>query len=368
MVASSYPSDFTDWRGRFIYDMAESLAHTEALNLSLWAPPGDLPTGVRSALEAEDAAWLKGMLARGGVAHILRRHPVIGGLRAIGLLRRLKRAYRDSSHLGPSTVAHVNWIQNALPLLGTRLPALITVLGSDLALLRLPGMVRIVRAMLSGRVAILAPNAEWMVPVLHRHFGDLAEIRPIPFGVHERWFAVERSPGAFSSSDWLMVSRVTRAKLGHLFEWGEGLFNQDRKLHLLGPMQEVLALPNWIEYHGPSNPETLAKEWFPKVAGLITLSAHDEGRPQVMVEAMAAGLPIVASDLPAHSELLAGGGRGILVKNRESLASALSAFEDSTVNCRTGTAARSWAAESVGTWDNSARLYVSAYCDLLERN
>ena len=112
-------------------------------------------------------------------------------------------------------------------------------LGSDLALLRLPGMVAMVRAMLRGRAAILAPNADWMVPGLEKHFGDLAEIRTIPFGVHDRWFAVERQPEAFGSGDWMMVSRVTRAKLGHLLDWGEGLFGEKRKLHLLGPMQET---------------------------------------------------------------------------------------------------------------------------------
>jgi glycosyltransferase involved in cell wall biosynthesis len=228
--------------------------------------------------------------------------------------------------------------------------------------------VTMVRAILRGRAVMLAPNAEWMVPVLRAHFGDLAEVYPIPFGIHARWFSVERTPDSFSSGDWIMVSRVTKAKLGYLFEWGEGIFNQGRKLHLLGPMQENVALPDWVEFHGPTNPEALASDWFPRVAGLISLSAHDEGRPQVMIEAMAAGLPIIASDLPAHSELLVGGGAGMLVKGRESLASALSALEDSNVNCRAGMAARDWAAGSVGTWDESARLYVSAYYDLLERN
>ncbi len=146
-------------------------------------------------------------------------------IHALSLLRRLRRAYRDFAHFyGLTSVVHANWIQNALPLKGTNLPALITVLGSDLALLRLPGMVAMVRAMLRGRAAILAPNADWMVPVLEKSFGDLAEVRTIPFGVHGRWFAVERQPEAIGGGDWLMVSRVTRAKLGHLLDWGEGLF------------------------------------------------------------------------------------------------------------------------------------------------
>ena len=169
MTASSYPAGDADWRGRFIYDMAESLASSGKVNLRLWAPPGRLPAGVASALTEDDAVWLEKLLNQGGIAHLLRRHPIAGGTQAIGLLRRLRRVYRDFALFDPSTaVVHANWIQNALPLKGTNLPVLITVLGSDLALLRLPGMVAMVRAMLRGRAAILAPNADWMVPVLEK--------------------------------------------------------------------------------------------------------------------------------------------------------------------------------------------------------
>ena len=283
-------------------------------------------------------------------------------------MRRLRRVYRDFADFDPSTaVVHANWIQNALPLRGTNLPVLITVLGSDLALLRLPGMVAMVRAMLRGRAAILAPNADWMVPVLEKNFGDLAEVRTIPFGVHGRWFAVERQPEAIGSGDWLMVSRVTRAKLGHLLDWGEGLFGEKRKLHLLGPMQENIELPGWIEYHGPTNPEDLVSEWFPKVQGLLTLSTHDEGRPQVMIEAMAAGLPILATDLPAHRDLLVDGRTGCLVRTRDELVRMLDLLDDPQENLRIGKAAKSWVRETIGTWDDCAERFVAAYNDLLER-
>ena len=294
--------------------------------------------------------------------------PIEGGLSAIGLLRRLRRVYRDFAVFDALTaVVHANWIQNALPLRGTNLPVLITVLGSDLALLRLPGMVAMVRAMLRGRAAILAPNADWMVPGLEKNFGDLAEIRTIPFGVHGRWFAVERQPEAIGSGDWLMVSRVTRAKLGHLLDWGEGLFGEKRKLHLLGPMQENIELPGWIEYHGPTNPEDLVSEWFPKVQGLLTLSTHDEGRPQVMIEAMAAGLPILATDLPAHRDLLVDGRTGCLVRTRDELVRMLDLLDDPQENLRIGNSAQSWVRETIGTWDDCAERFVAAYKDLLER-
>ena len=199
MTATSYPAGDADWQGRFIFDMAESLARSARLDLHLWAPPGQLPSGVASALKGDDAEWLRNLLAQGGIAHLLRRQPFTGGFRALSLLRRLRRVYLDFAVLGRLTVIHANWIQNALPLWGTRLPALITVLGSDLALLASarhgePGARHAPWA--SGDSG---PECRLDGAGAGKYFGDLAEIGPIPFGVHERWFAVERTP---ETSNW----------------------------------------------------------------------------------------------------------------------------------------------------------------------
>lgn len=365
--ATSFPTTPDDWRGRFIHDMAESLADNGAAPIVFWGPGGQLPAGVASALVGDDAAWLERMVAHGGIAHLLRKQPLRGGATALGLLYRLRRSYRHFAAGSGPAVAHVNWLQNALPLKGIVLPTLITVLGSDFALLRLPGMVPMLRAVLRERPAILAPNAGWMVPELQRRFGDVADVRAIPFGIHPRWFAIERQPAAAASGDWLVVSRVTRAKLGHLLAWGEGLFGGERQLHLLGPMQEALELPGWIRHHGPTHPQALATDWFPRAQGLLTLSTHAEGRPQVMIEAMAAGLPIIASDLSAHRDLLQGGEVGRLVGDRAAFAAALAQLDVAAAGQALGAAARRQVAARIGTWDDCARRYLGAYEDLLGR-
>ncbi|NJD25008.1 MAG: glycosyltransferase [Betaproteobacteria bacterium] len=368
MASTSFPADADDWRGRFIHDMAAAIGASGNVDLSLWAPPGTLPDHVASALGAGDAVWLKGLAESGGIAHLLRRRPLAGCLAGIRLVRRLNRACVDFAGSRRSTVAHVNWLQNALSLRGTGLPALITVLGSDLGLLRLPGMTALVRSALRGRRAILAPNAEWMLPELHRRFGDLAEVRAIPFGLHERWFAVERQPGASASGDWLMVSRVTRAKLGRLSDWGHALFGDGRRrLHLIGPAQESIDLPAWAIRHGPATPEVLAREWFPRVQGLLTLSTHDEGRPQVMMEAMAAGLPVVATDLPGHCDLVRDGQTGFLVRSVAEAETAMARLDDSALNMTMGAAARDWATAEIGSWPDTAGQYCRAYAELLGR-
>ena len=362
MVSTSYPESSQDWRSRFISNMAAALARRGDVALSLWAPPGDLPPDVIAVATPADTLWLKRLSQQGGIAHLLRTRRTLAAGTVLNLLIRLARAYRRQ----PADVVHANWLQNALPLLGTTTPALITVLGSDFGLLRLPGMKTLIRAMLRQRRAILAPNADWMRPVLEQAFGDLAEIRPIVFGVDDAWFMVERQQPSDSKRHWLAITRLTEKKIGDLFTWGEGLFGEDRQLHLFGPMQEEIDIPRWVRYHGPTHPADLLQQWFPRACGLISLSRHDEGRPQVMLEAMAASLPVLASDLPAHRDVLNPRQTGWIAATREDLRRGLDWLENPENNQSTGQAARKWVKDSVGTWDDCASRYAAAYRSLLE--
>jgi hypothetical protein len=359
LVATSFPRDAADWKGRFIFDQAAALAR-QGIDVRLWAPPGELPPGVQSALTPADARWLDALLARGGIAHLLRRRPWAGAWAGWQLLRRIGAACRRS----PGADFYlVNWLQNALALPDDGRPAIITVLGSDFGLLRLPGMSGALRRQCQLRRTLLAPNAGWMVPRLRELFGDVAAVEANPFGVAREWFDVGR---ADAPSGWLVVSRITRAKLGTLLDWGEGLFSPQRPLHLLGPLQEDIELPPWISHHGATNPRELRARWFPEAAGLLTLSRHDEGRPQVLIEAMAAGLPVIASDIPAHADLVRNHQTGWLVHDRAELAAALAAAEEPAA-ARFGRAAKDYVVRQVGTWDDSAARYAVAARKLLER-
>lgn len=362
LTSTSYPSDAKDWRGRFIADMASALGKTSGIDLDVWAPPGVLPTEVGSAVTEADAAWLQALLKQGGIAQLLRKRGPFALGWTWGLIARLRAVYRDST----ADVLHINWLQNALPLAVTRKPALITVLGSDFSLLKLPGMVSMLRYAFRGRRVILAPNAGWMVSKLERYFGDIAEIQPIPFGIDAAWFDVERRLNPVGPFDWLAVTRLTSGKLGALFEWGEPVFGGKHVLHLFGPRQDAkIAIPDWVRYHGPTYPTALRDEWFPRATGLITLSRHDEGRPQVMLEAMAAGLPIVASMLPAHLDMIQHGKTGMLVDSPQALRGTLDGLSDVAANESMATAARAWARADVGTWADCASRYAAAYQKLL---
>ena len=199
-------------------------------------------------------------------------------------------------------------------------------------------------------------------------FGDVAEILPVSFGIDPRWYAIKRASDEKQPHRWLAVTRLTANKLGPLFDWSEGLFSENsRELHLFGPLQEDIEVPEWVHYHGSATPQQLADEWFPRACGLITLSRHAEGRPQVMLEAMAAGLPIVASNMPAHASIVFDGETGRLCDSKDNYGASVRELEDATTNRHLGEVARRWVTAEIGTWDDCADRYVSIYRQLLGR-
>lgn len=361
-VSTMYPKDASDFRGVFIRHMVYSLARLPSVKLVAWTPPGELPDAATAAPLPAESEWLRLLLQQGGISHLLRR----GGIRALlyplKLLRMLAAGYQRHPYVD---IYHVNWLQTALPLPDNGKPVLITVLGNDLKLLRLPFMRGLLRRSMRNRKVAICPNAEWMEPSLRKAFGDVAEVVPVSFGIDPVWYSIERRP----SSDrkiWLVVARLTGDKLGPLFEWSKMLFRgTDRELHLFGPMEEDIEVPSWVHYHGPASQQTLAEEWFPIAYGLITLSHHAEGRPQVMLESMAAGLPIIAARMPAHESIIGDGDTGLLCDSEESYAQALAALEDVSRNSAMGTAARQRMQKDMGTWDDCAERYRRIYSRLL---
>jgi hypothetical protein len=361
MVSTSYPGDLSDWRGLFIRHLAEALARRRDLQLRLWSPPGEIPDAAQYVATPAERQWLATLMAKGGISHLLRTQRVRGLAAPVQLLAMLWRLYRREASV---SLYHVNWLQNALPLPGDGRPLLVTVLGSDMQLLQVPGMTAGLRRAFGGRRVAICPNAEWMLPELRRRFGDIASIRCVPFGIEPRWFALQRQPVV--PSRWLCVSRITQGKIGPLFKWCEPYFADGRReLHLLGPMQQDMTLPAWVHYHGATDPDALCRQWFPSAQGLITLSRHAEGRPQVMLEAMAAGLPIIASEIPAHADLLRHRETGWLCANPGDVGDALDMLGAETPNLDMGRRAKAWVHTEIGTWDDCAQRYANIYADLL---
>lgn len=357
--ATSYPRSETDWQGIFIRRMADALAASDETDLRVWAPPGPLQPDAEYVCDEADVQFLSQMAEDGGIAHLLRASPLRGAYRGAELVWRLHKTYRR--HAEWTDVYHVNWLQCALGQSGLRKPVVATVLGSDLALLDKPGFAAALHFALRKRRVVLCPNAPWMIEPLRERLGrDCPEVICVPFGIDDAWFNVKRCPPT-GRNVWIIVLRLTRAKIGPLFEWTRDFDHELHEFHLFGPQQEPIEIPPWIHYHGPATPDELAQEWFPTATGMISLSQHAEGRPQVLLEAMASGLPIVCSRTPAHADVIEEGESGLLVSTHEEFRAALARISDRNTGMELALRTQAHAESTYGSWDDCAERFRRIY-------
>lgn len=357
--ATSYPPTEGDWRGISIKKICDALAKNADLELNFCGPQGPMSSNIRYLCSEGERRWLNKIMEQGGFAHIMRTSPLSAIPPVLRLMSLLKKHYYHNRER--IDIYHINWLQNALPLLSVpRKPALITVLGADFGLLKVPGMIFAVRRVIRSRDCIIAPNAEWMEDKLMSYFGDIAEVVTAPLGLDDLWYRVKRNVD-YNKRIWIVVLRVTKKKIGKLFEWGRRYFSTSGELHIFGPNQEGLSIPRWAHYHGHVTHEELARDWYPQAYGMISLSSHDEGRPQSLMEALAGGLPVIVSDIKAHSDIVINGQTGWIVKNSDDFERALAFFEDKQKLEMFSHNAREYARSHFGTWDDCAQRYIKLY-------
>ena len=74
--------------------------------------------------------------------------------------------------------------------------------------------------------------------------------------------------------------------------------------------------------------------------GVFVLASHYEGNPKSLLEAMSAGLPVIASDIDAHRDIITDGDNGLLVTDfREAIDKVIG---DNALAQKLGDNARKW--------------------------
>lgn len=105
-------------------------------------------------------------------------------------------------------------------------------------------------------------------------------------------------------------------------------------------------------------------------AHCLVLPSHHEGRPNVALEAMAAGRPIVGSDIHGIRELVERSGAGVCFPDNDSeaLAGAIRRlWQNRERLSEMGRRGRAWIVEQGLTWENAARRYLKLMADAVSR-
>ncbi|MFH1772290.1 MAG: glycosyltransferase family 4 protein [Candidatus Omnitrophota bacterium] len=85
--------------------------------------------------------------------------------------------------------------------------------------------------------------------------------------------------------------------------------------NLLKRRSETLNIAYKVIFNGWCDRDTLVKKY--QEADIFINPSLDEGMPNAVLEAMACGLPIIASDIPAHRELIVKGEEGMLIQIKD---------------------------------------------------
>lgn len=162
----------------------------------------------------------------------------------------------------------------------------------------------------------------------------------------------------------------------NLFSAIEPLLQVDSALHLLilGEGPQRATLETWISER-KLNEQIHLPGWRAEVADvmraceLLVLASHWEGMPNVILEAMAAGLPVVATDVTGVAETMPEDQRTFLVKpnDTESLRWGIESLLSDPAAARRLAVALQLHAKKEFTWDESARKWSETALSCLRK-
>ena len=197
------------------------------------------------------------------------------------------------------------------------------------------------------------------------------EIPIIPNGVNLQEYAAEVR--AWSPPRLLSVGRLVHQKgldlamhaLAELkdLEWEWCIAGDGPQINVLRSLANELGIQDRITFPGWRSHTELVECY--KGSNLFLFPSRHEGMPNVVLEAMASGLPVVASRIAGNEELVLDGETGLLFPSEdvESLCVALrKLLIDNSQRQKMGNASRR-RVEALYSWENTAQRYAL----LLER-
>lgn len=320
----------------------------------------------------------KGKLAFGsGILPNLRRSPslwfqvpsLLVGL-AIGIRR--ARSVR---------VVHANWLFSAVAAWSVHFfggpPVVVTCRGEDAKLLNVPIVGRFLTAILKRCSAVITVSEGLRTAVIATGIPE-SKVHHIPNGVDvqvpsqaelEAWAAKNRFP---LTTKWLIsIGRVIPLKRIHdviqllskpeLAEFSLVICGRLDDKHYVSSIRALLRdskLEDRVRLEGAVAPKDIP--FYLKASRYFVSLSEYEGRPNAVVEAMAAGLPPIVSNIPAHRELVWDGKTGAVVSNNEQAADVIRQLEQDPHRYTSVSNNARGAVASYG-WGDAARRYREVF-------
>lgn len=381
VVTTSFPTASEEVSGIFVKRLVDSLFRKARVNVLLPCSARTLESGQFrypvSCFRYAPRSWQRLALDPGGIPVALERQPLNWLLVPVFLLAMFVAVLRRARRVH---VIHANWAMTGLVcgMAGRLLnrPVVTTLRGADVAKLERSFLDRLILKLaliLNARmITVSEPMRRALRDLLP---GRAHKIDCIPNGVDARLLRLPLPTrnteslrlvsigGLIPRKDNSSIIRAMRElPVGvTLTLVGDGVERGD-----LENLVEDAGLGGRIHFSGPKPPG--------EIAGILrhhhalVLASRSEGRPNVIVEAMAAGRAVVASRLPGVQELIQHGHNGLLFEPgdiRELVRCVRMLTGSQDLVARLGAQARQTILDKDLSWDDCARQYHELFHEMV---
>ena len=327
----------------------------------------------------------KGKLAFGsGMLPNLRRNPLLLLQVPIYILQTIRTALKLRTR---TTVLHANW---SLPLIAAwllhrfwKLPYVVTIRGEDFRLLKN----RLFRILLSPAIeqahAIISVNESFVAFFKETMKLPASKVLCIPNGVavpeispeQAQNFKVRYSLPAAPLIGYvgtviprkqieILIKSLAQAELQTTHLILVGRLTDITYLHQLRADANKLGVQTRVHFLGPLPPQEIPM--LLSVIDVYVSASAFEGRPNAVLEALAAGKPAVVSKIDAHQEVIVPNQNGFLCANIQEFAAAISnILNDNSLLKRMSQQAKLSVANK--SWENCAKQYVELYTQMAQQ-
>lgn len=326
-LSTSYPIRNESVSGIFVHNLYKAMA--DSWSIEVLCPDderqsGGIIEGIKVTPVRYAPKWMQVLGGAGGILPSLQTNPL--RLLLLPLLLISMFAY-TLVRARSATVIHANWaICGVVAVIAGKIAGkkvVLTLRGSDVEKSRSSAVFKWQLQMALAGADFIVCVSESMKNDLLRAYPNYADkISYCHNGISEAFFDSTSSPRHFNAPlRVLAVGSLIPVKGFDLLLQAFQRASDCNSLHLTivgeGPQRAVLEA--LIERYGMQSQVTLAGQLpyadMPEImasSDLFVLSSHAEGRPNVVAEAVASGLPVISADLPGVRDLVIDGENGWL--------------------------------------------------------